>query len=64
MLVVFESMEDVKEDVLEPEIEIEEILGEVSCFFWSKEFRLELLKIINYVRDPCNDKYEQFEKFY
>ena len=52
MLVAFESMEDVKEDVLEPEIEIEEILGEVSCFFWSKEFRSELLKIINYGCDP------------
>jgi hypothetical protein len=39
MLVVFESMEDVREDVLEPEIEIEEMLGEISCFFKSEEFR-------------------------
>ena len=35
MLVVFESMEDVKEDVLEPEIEIlGEILSEIICFFF------------------------------
>ena len=33
MLVAFESMDDVKEDVLEPEIEIKEILGEIRCFF-------------------------------
>ena len=37
MLVAFESMEDVKEDVLEPEIEIEKILGEVSCFFFGRK---------------------------
>ena len=64
MLVAVESMEDVKEDVLEPEIEIlGEILSEIICFFfWLEECQSEFLKIIKYVCDPC--KNEDFKKFY
>ena len=37
MLVVFESMEDVKEDVLEPEIEIEEKYQVKSAAFFGRK---------------------------
>ena len=46
MLVVFESMEDVKEDVLEPEIEIEEKY-QVKLVFSKKATKIDKIFTID-----------------